>query len=250
MNVFGRYAEVYDTLYEDKDYKRESREIHELVRKYSDADEILMLGCGTGRHDRELSRYGYRIHGIDMSSEMIVCAQNNKNELPLSYEVADIREYKSSKKYPIILSLFHVISYQSSNDDLIKTFQNVAKELKQAGGIFIFDAWYGVGVLRDLPAVRVKKAETQKYNVMRIANPEIHLTQNLVDVNYEIVIEDKKTQKTEHFKEKHVMRYLFTPEIQHYLEISGLELIDCLDCKTLKEPTYDTWTAYFVVKCK
>jgi SAM-dependent methyltransferase len=248
MAVFGEYAEIYDVLYEDKDYANESRKIDAFIREYTNNKKVLNLGCGTGRHDRELAKYGYKIHGIDFSSDMIQYAKKNIGTSELSYEVADIRNYITNEKYPVILSLFHVISYQKTNEDLLNTFRCVSENLEKNNGIFIFDAWYGTGVLRDLPSIRVKKAKTKNYKVTRIANPVMHITENLVDVNYEIIIESKNC--TKHINECHVMRYLFTPEIKMLLDTCGLKLVKCIDCNTFELPGLDTWTAYFIVKHK
>lgn len=251
MDVFGKYAEVYDALYYDKDYRMECEEVHSLVTKYCDKKDLFMGGCGTGRHDRILSEYGYTIHGIDISSEMIKRADDEKGDLPISYEVADIRNYspESGKKYSVVLSLFHVISYQTTNDDLLAAFRSIA-DLLEKDGVFIFDAWYGNGVLRDLPGVRTKKVMTSKYDVLRIANPTMHPNENTVDVHYEILVEDKETNRVERFEEKHTMRYLFVPEVEYYLDCCGLKLVDYLDCKGLGKPTIDTWTSYFIVQHK
>ena len=98
MAVFGEYAEIYDVLYEDKDYANESRKIDAFIREYTNNKKVLNLGCGTGRHDRELAKYGYKIHGIDFSSDMIQYAKKNIGTSELSYEVADIRNYITNEK--------------------------------------------------------------------------------------------------------------------------------------------------------
>ncbi|MEG1847137.1 MAG: class I SAM-dependent methyltransferase [Lachnospiraceae bacterium] len=245
MEAFKEYAKVYDALNYEKDYAAEAKEIMDLVQQYSHERDILMVGCGTGKHDRELTQYGYRIHGIDLSEEMIKTAKKNSGELPITYETADIRHYDSHTQYPIVLSLFHVISYLNSNEDLLAAFETIGKQLS-TGGIFIFDAWYGVGVIHDLPSVRVKRVNTSESEIMRIAEPKLHLEKNVVDVNYDIVITNKTTCVQKRIKETHSMRYLFTPEIETYLKMNGLCLLQCIDCKTKKSPTLDTWTAYFV----
>lgn len=249
MNVFKEYANVYDIFNQDKDYKKESIEIEHLIKEYTHSNKILMLGCGTGRHDRELAKAGYNIHGIDISQEMITIAERNGNCNKLTYETGDIREYCSNNKYPIILSLFHVMSYQTDTNDLLKVFQNVSTMLED-DGVFIFDAWYGPGVLTDLPSIRIKRVETEVINVHRIAEPTIYLERNTVDVHYDIYITEKETGLLKNIEELHSMRYMFIPELRNYLEQCGLTLIQCLDCKTLKKTDKNSWTAYFIVKKK
>ena len=42
------------------------------------------------------------------------------------------------KKYDVVISLFHVMSYQNNNEKILKAFSTAKKHLK-ANGIFIFD---------------------------------------------------------------------------------------------------------------
>ena len=48
-----------------------------------------------------------------------------------------------------------------------------AKHLKP-NGVFIFDFWYGPGVLTDPPVVRLKRLENEEIEVLRIAEPVMH----------------------------------------------------------------------------
>ena len=70
------------------------------------------------------------------------------------------------------LSLFHVMCYLNSNAALLNTFKNVYQHLNE-GGIFIFDCWFGPGVLTDPPVVRVKRLENTNLEITRIAEPEL-----------------------------------------------------------------------------
>ena len=112
----------------------------------------------------------------------------------------------------------------------------------------MFDVWYGPGVLSDKPTVRVKKAEENKYKMVRAACPVMHDKSNVVDVCYEVFVIDKETEKTKVINETHSMRYFFRPEIDFYLKETGFKLIDNFDCETLKETSFDSWTSYFIAK--
>ncbi len=245
MEVFQNYSYYYNLFYGDKDYKSEARIIKDLIEKHKKQQlyTILNLGCGTGRHDTELVNLGYNVHGIDLSENMLEVARNSNKEI--SYEQADIRNYRSNYKYDACISLFHVMSYQSTNEDILKAFQAAYEGLIN-GGIFLFDVWYGPGVLTDKPVVRVKKVEDNNNKIVRYAEPIMHANKNIVDVCYEIMIVDKETSKASEIKEVHSMRYYFEPEIKMYLETAGFELVGVYDCTTLRTPDYNTWTAYFV----
>ena len=82
MEVFQDYAYYYNAFYQDKDYKVEAQQVDILLQKYGkNINKIINFGCGTGRHDIELSRMGYQCTGIDMSSTMIEIAEKNADKV-------------------------------------------------------------------------------------------------------------------------------------------------------------------------
>lgn len=248
MEVFQDYAFYYNAFYHDKDYVAEARQIDTLLKKYGkNISKLINCGCGTGRHDIELAELGYHCTGIDISQLMVDIAKENiKNRnISVNFSVGDIRNYTPTEKYDAIISLFHVMSYQNSNDDILAAFRTARKALHK-GNLFLFDVWYGPGVLSDKPRIRVKEVEYDKYKLIRIARPIMHDKTNIVDVCYEILCIDRESGKTKIINEVHNMRYYFRPEIEFYLKQTGFELVDNLDCTTLGETSYDSWTSYFV----
>lgn len=253
MSVFGKYSSYYDLLYKDKDYRSEVEYIHNLIQKYnSGAKSILNLGCGTGKHDILLAEKGYDVTGIDLSEEMLCFANSrlldsNTDNLKVKFSQGDVRNLKLSEKFDAIISIFHVMSYQTTNNDLKAAFSTVKRHLNE-NGVFIFDGWYGPAVLIDKPATRVKRLENEMIMVTRIAEPVMHTNENVVDVNYHIFIKDKSKGAVEEISESHRMRYFFKPEIDVFLEGGQFELISFEEWMTGKLPSFDTWGACWVVK--
>jgi SAM-dependent methyltransferase len=252
MNVFGNYARYYNLLYRDKDYTREAQFIHHLLQTHaSNTQSILELGCGTGNHARLLAKEGYEVHGVDLSTQMLQQASDRLSQLPqelasrLAFYQGDIRTIRLDRQFDAIISLFHVFSYQTTNEDLKAAFATVKAHLKPRG-VFIFDCWYGPAVLSDRPTVRIKRLEDEDISITRIADPVIHPNQNIVDVNYQAFIKDKNTGKVEELQETHRMRYLFKPEIDLLLTESYLEPIECGEWMTKRKPGFDTWGVYFI----
>jgi len=216
--VFDAYAAYYDLLYQDKNYQKEAQYICGLLDDNGiRSGEILELGSGTGKHAEEFAKMGFCVHGIDLSQKMIQEAnhRNNNQKDKLFFEVGDVRDFKAGKKFDAVISLFHVISYQIKNEDIQKMFKTAANHLKQ-NGVFIFDFWYGPGVLTDPPAVRQKRLENKDIKVLRIAEPVMYPNENVVDVNYCVHIKQKESGKVTKLKETHKMRYFFIPEILNF----------------------------------
>ena len=250
MEVFKDYAYYYNMFYRDKDYKFEAKQIDELLKKYDpNIKRVINYGCGTGKHDIELAKAGYQCQGIDLSSHMINIARENakKENIDINFSVEDIRYFEPQKQYDAVISLFHVMSYQNKNEDILNAFRSARKAIN-CGGIFLFDVWYGPGVLSDKPSVRVREIEDDQNRLVRIARPIMHNKENVVDVCYEVFVISKKTGDTKIINEVHNMRYFFRPELELLLNEAGLELIDNLDCQTLEETDYDSWTSYFIAR--
>ncbi len=114
------------------------------------------------------------------------------------------------------------------------------------GGVFLFDVWYGPGVLTDPPAVRVKKLQDAGQTIDKIAVPVMNEKKNTVDVNYEVIVDDGNGHLTR-FKETHIMRYYFRPEIEYFLNQCNFELIDNYN-SAFKNSGFDSWTSYFIAK--
>lgn len=254
MNVFGAYAQYYDLLYRDKDYDGEVRFINGLIQKHApNAKHLLEFGCGTGIHAEKLAVAGYSVHGVDLSAEMLKCAEERIRYFPeveakrLSFSCGDIRQFRHGRgHFDAVISLFHVMSYQIENSDLAAVFNTVKQHLNPKGA-FIFDCWYGPAVLSDPPVVRVKRLEDERIEIIRIAEPEMYPNENRVDVHYQVFIKDKSTGKVEILEETHKMRYLFMPEILDLCEEFGFSMLGTGEWMTGKLPGLDTWGVYFVV---
>ncbi len=248
MPVFGAYSRYYNLLYKDKDYAGETDYVLRLIEKHHPGTgSILDLGCGTGKHDLLLAQKGYDVTGVDRSEEMLAEARANAQARSsrATFLQGDVRTVKLDKTFDAVISLFHVMSYQATNEDLAAAFATVRAHLK-SGGLFIFDCWYGPAVLTDRPSERVKRLEDESISVARTAKPVMHPNENLVDVNYRVVIQDKTSGNVEEINETHRMRYLFKPEVEVLLRAQGLTMIHCEEWMTGKAPGFDTWSACFV----
>lgn len=227
--VYNAYARYYDLLYKDKDYAAEASYIDVLIRKYQpSAKSILNLGCGTGKHDACLEKMGYSVCGVDFSDAMLVEARKRTVHGKLEFFKGDVRTVDLDKKFDVVVSLFHVMSYQTTGNDILAAFCTAQRHLV-SGGVFIFDFWYGPGVLNDPPVVRVKRLEDEVAKVVRIAEPVMKKDQNLVDVNYQIMTFEKQTDQWSELQETHSMRYFFLPEIENYLLNAGLSFKDAYE---------------------
>ena len=250
--VFDGYGRYYDLLYRDKDYAAESAHVLSRIRATRpDASRILELGCGTAAHAVALAKQGMHVEGIDRSESMLARAaarlQHEDPEVQSRVRVAcgDARSIRTGRKYDAVIALFHVVSYLNSDADLVRAFSTAAEHLTP-GGIFLFDFWYGPAVLTQRPEVRVRRLSDDDCLVTRIAEPVLLSSENIVEVNYTLFIEQKATGVITSLRETHSMRYFFLPELgqlaRDWFEVREVRawLSDAL-------PDTDTWSGCAVM---
>lgn len=246
MSVFGAYSNYYNLLYRDKDYAAEVEYLHGLIQTHCPtAHELLDLGCGTGRHDLLLARMGYSVTGVDRSEEMLSAARS----LPasLTFHHGDIRTIRLGRNFDAVISLFHVMSYQTTNEDLAAAFAT-AKAHLGPGGIFIFDCWYGPAVLTDRPVPRVKRLSDDATVITRFAEPIMNPNENTVDVNYQVMVRQAMTGSVDELHETHRMRYLFAPEVEYFAVQAGFEMVTSCEWLTGRQPGFTTWNVCFICR--
>lgn len=254
--VFDTYARYYDLLYRDKDYAGEAEYVATHIRDQAPhAKRILELGCGTGAHAEHLAHMGYTVHGVDISETMLARAEARKTALPpevaarLSFSLGDVRTVRTGATYDAVISLFHVMSYQTANADLEAVFETASAHL-QTGGLFLFDFWYGPAVLTQRPEVRIRRLEDEEIKVTRIAEPEIHMNKNVVDVNYTVFIEANAAGLMEQVKETHRMRYLFLPELLRFADEKIWTNFKSFGWMKLRELHQEDWAGLFLATKK
>ena len=244
-SVFNTYSRYYDLLYRDKDYAAEVDYIDRLLKRHGvKGSELLEFGSGTGKHGRLLAQRGYKVMGIERSADMVTQAEQVDG---FQCQVSDISTVQLGRTYDAVLSLFHVISYQVSNEDVLAVFARAAEHLK-SGGLFIFDVWYSPAVCTQHPSVRVKRLERDGIRITRIAEPVINTKENRVDVNYQIFAQDQVSGTLDILSESHPMRHFSLPELDLLAQISGFERAGEEEFLTGKELSEETWGVCLILK--
>lgn len=226
-DIFGAaYADAYTTLYRDKDYAAECDFLESTFRQSGVAPrEILDLGCGTGGHAIILAQRGYKVTGIDRSPDMlrIARARAQDAEVTIDFHQGDIRSFTSESRFDAVISMFAVMSYLTENDDLAAACSTAYRHLR-VGGIFVFDAWHGPGVLTDPPSERVRTIDHQTTQLIRSTTPVLNSQSHTVETNF-ILWRIENGTLVEQVHESHLMRFLFPQEIRYVLKVAGFSAV-------------------------
>jgi len=224
--VFHDYATFYDALYADKDYEAEVDFLEAIFAEHglSSTARVLDLGSGTGSHDIPLSLRGYDVTGVDRSPEMVAIAREKAAALGASarFTVGDVRNVRIGRTVDAVISMFAVMGYQLTNEDLEAALTTARAHL-EPGGLFIFDGWFGPGVLSDPPRVVTKTVVgADGRSIKRTATPLLDAVAETVSVTYEVAV--VSGERVEHTREVHVMRFLFAQELALLLNLAGFDL--------------------------
>ena len=114
----------------------------------------------------------------------------------------------------------------------------------------MFDLWYTPAVYTQKPETRIKRLENEAVEIIRIAESKMVTEDNLVQVDFEVLIKDKQTGSTETIQEEHLMRHFSIPEIKMVAAFTGFEMVAAEAFLSKETPSTDTWGVFFVLKKK
>ena len=243
--VFNAYSRYYDLLYRDKDYVAEAEYIADLLKRFGvSGKRLLEFGSGTGKHGRLLAKRGYDVTGIERSAEMVAQAETAPG---FSCQQADICTVQMGRTFDAVLSLFHVMSYQTTNAAIQAVFARAAEHL-EVGGLFVFDVWYSPAVYAQKPEVRVKRMADEAIEITRIAEPVLRPNENRVDVNYTIFARDLASGAVETMTETHPMRHFSLPELDLLSQMHGFAVVGVEEFLAGNRPSEETWGVCLILK--
>lgn len=139
MKSYNHFAEFYDDLTENVEYKVRSEYISGFFNEYglNSNAKILDLACGTGSFASELLNMGYLVEGIDASSEMLSIADNKLNG-NVKLINAKMQDFVLSESVDAVICMLDSINHLEKVSDVEKCFECVYNVLNSKG-LFIFD---------------------------------------------------------------------------------------------------------------
>jgi SAM-dependent methyltransferase len=134
----GPVAERYDANLGDwGDPARIGANVDFLAELAGDG-AALELGIGTGRIALPLAERGVRVHGIDLSPDMVaqLCAKPGGDEIPVT--IGDFAATKLSETFSLVYIVFNTINNLTTQDAQVACFENAAAHL-EPGGCFVVE---------------------------------------------------------------------------------------------------------------
>ena len=138
---YSSFAEVYDSLTVNVDYKRRAEYIASILKDFNINDGLLLdLACGTGSLAIEFSKMGYEVIATDASPEMLMQAQEKayNEEQSIMFLCQRMEETDLYGTVRAIVCALDSINHLESLEQLNQTF-SVLKNFIDDGGIMVFD---------------------------------------------------------------------------------------------------------------
>ncbi|MGM7702073.1 class I SAM-dependent DNA methyltransferase [Pseudalkalibacillus sp. Hm43] len=140
--TYQQFAGLYDRLMEDAPYDMWMHFFNQAVERFGteDTNRVLDIGCGTGEISTRLKTEGFEVHGVDLSEEMLMVAQekSEKQGLSIPFYQQDMRELEGFSAMDAALIFCDSLNYLRTYDDVRSAFMHVHSALKEEG-LLLFD---------------------------------------------------------------------------------------------------------------
>jgi SAM-dependent methyltransferase len=101
--------------------------------------------------------------------------------------------------FDVAISLFNVVNCIPDRIGIENLFDEVARSLRK-GGIFVFECWNPVEVLRTPPTVVQRLYEYDNTRLIRTATPVVDYRNEVVFIDYNIIVESTGPKQSHDFR--------------------------------------------------
>jgi SAM-dependent methyltransferase len=173
----------------------------------------LELGIGTGRIAIPLSRRGVRVHGIDLSPDMVAQLRAKPGSDDIGVTIGDFATTRAGGTFKLAYLVRNTIMNLTSQDGQVACFRNVAAQL-EPGGCFVIEV--GVPGLQRLPPGETVQAFTVTPTHLGFDEYDV-ASQGLISHHYWVVDGQLEARSVP-------FRYVWPSELDLMAHMAGMRL--------------------------
>ncbi len=246
MINYKNFAYVYDQLMNEAPYDKWIDFTKILIDKYKvNPKKIIDIGCGTCNISIPLSKQGYEMVGVDISSEMLAMAKHKMLENNVAFLLIeqDMREFELYDTANLVISYCDSFNYLSDSIGLRDTFTKIYNHL-EIDGYFIFDL-HSPYKITDIYNGKTYAWNDEDVSVIWI--PDVNVDELTVEHDLTFFIKND-SGSYDKFQETHKQK-TYEPEIiKDILKETGFEVADVYSDFKLQPVTNTTERIFYVAK--
>jgi SAM-dependent methyltransferase len=177
------------------------------------AGAALELGIGTGRIAMPLSQRGVRVHGVDLSPDMVAQLRAKPGTDDIGVTIGDFATTSVGGTFRLAYLVRNTIMNLTTQDGQVACFQNVAAHL-EPGGCFVIEV--GVPGLQRLPPGETVRAFTVTPTHLGFDEYDV-ASQGLISRHYWVVDGQLETFSAP-------FRYVWPSELDLMARLAGMTL--------------------------
>lgn len=240
MSGYSEFANIYDRLMNDADYKKRSEYVLSLFERFGKKPTLLLdLACGTGTFSSLFAGKGIEVIGVDSSEEMLSVAKENNDILFLCQKAEELDLFGTVDG---AVCLMDSVNHITDEENLKKAFGKVSLFLEK-GCLFIFD----VNTLYKHACVLGNNTfvfeEEGVFGVWQNSFDEETLTTDIMLDFFE-----EKNGLYERYSEDFCERAYTEEQLKKWLLECGLETLGIFGDLSLEKPKEDAERIFFVTR--
>jgi SAM-dependent methyltransferase len=134
----GEVANTYDSDLEDWFDPAVVDPAVDFLSHIAGAGPVLELGVGTGRIALPLSARGHKVHGIELSPDMVAQLRKKQGSERINVIIGDFSDTQVEGQFNLAYLVFNTIMNLTTQAEQVRCFMNVAQHLHM-GGLFVIE---------------------------------------------------------------------------------------------------------------
>lgn len=197
-----------------------------ITRASPPGQNLLDLGCGTGKSSSGMKALGYEVTGCDISKSMLDYAKKKKENAGISFYQTDIRRLPDIGRFDVALAMDDVLNYVMSEEDLSRVFASVHR-LLNPGALFCFDVNTIHGFMRIYNATEIVVDEPDEFIAWRGVTTPTAENHEIAEAHLTVFLRDSEHGTGEWTRKRciSIQKHYYRINLERSLKDSGFDVV-------------------------